>query len=147
MSLYFIKQTLQSLKKDYGTNGITLTKYTVGQVDYTTANPSNSVTSITVGGIVLPKSLNVSFLPKTTLSADKKTREFIINDPRCTEDWVKEGNYLTYLGERYNIKMSDYVEGYYYFVRATAIGDEPASQNNDKNQGLAIAQQHTVEVI
>ena len=91
MSLRFIKNTIDSLQRSYGTNNILLTRYIVGNVDFT---------------------------------IDKKGREFITNDPKCTSIWMKEGNYLTYLGERYNIKSSELIEGYYYFVRATAIGDE-----------------------
>ena len=137
MSLQFIKQTLRSLRKDYGTGEITLTRYKIGDVDFINAAPSNTITSIVVCGIALPKALNVAFLPKTTLTVDRKTREFIIDDPNCTADWVKEGNYITYQGERYNIKWSESVENYYFFVRATSAGDEAAEkQTGDSIQGL-----------
>ena len=125
MSLRFIKYAIDSLQRSYGTNNILLTRYIVGNVDFTIAKPTNTSESITIRAIPLPKTLNVAFLPKSSVfTIDKKGREFITNDPKCTSLWMKEGNYLTYLGERYNIKSSELIEGYYYFVRATAIGDE-----------------------
>lgn len=125
MSLRFIQRTLKSLQNSYGSNNIKLSKYTVGAVDFTTATPTNSVDTITIRGIALPKNLNVAFLPKMSpFTIDKKSREFVLTDPRVTADWVKDGNYLDYLGERYNIKSSEMLEGYYYFIRAIANGDE-----------------------
>jgi hypothetical protein len=146
MSLKFIKQTLKALQKEYGSGSITLSKYAAGAVDFTTATPNMTVTSIVVYGIAMPKTLNTLFLPKSLLDFDKKMREFIINDPACTADWVKEGNYLTYGGERYNIKWSEHVEGYYFNVKATAIGDEsPNSQQIVPDQQVSLSE--TVDVL
>ena len=125
MSMQFAKDAVRSLIEQYGTTKkLTLTMYTVGPVDFQNAAPNNGVDSITVSGIALPKTLNTVFLPRSTLPVDRKFRPFLIETRRCKRDWVKEGNYLTYLGERYNIKFSDVVEDIYYYILATSDGDE-----------------------
>lgn len=145
MSLSFVERTLKSLQRHYGVNDIRLTKYTVGTIDFTVASSTSGVQSITVRGIAMPKSLNVAFLQKFQTPTDKKSRDFLINDPTCTQEWVKEGNFLTYLGERYNIKMSETLENYYFFVSATSTGDEATSQNELHNHGLVFT--HSADAV
>lgn len=126
MSFHFARQTIKMLLRDYGTpKKITLTRYKIGSVNFQSASPANSVEHKIVTGIALPDNINAVFFAKSILPYDKKSRPFVISTVNCPADWVKEGNYLTYMGIRYNIKWSDALEGIYYYVIATADGDEP----------------------
>jgi hypothetical protein len=125
MSFAFAKQTIRMLLSQYGTSSkIKLTKYYVGETDFKNAEPNNGVETLDIFGIAMPKGLNVAFLQKSTFAIDKKSRVFLFGVDVCTQDWVKEGNYVTYLEERYNIKYSDYLEGIYFYVVASSAGDE-----------------------
>lgn len=127
MSMRFAKQTIKSLVREYGTTSkIILTKYIQGQHDFKNAATNNGVESLIVVGVALPKTLNSVFFQRSTLPYDKKLRPFLIQTSACLDEWVKDGNYLTYLDERYNIKHSDYLEGIYYYVLASSDGDEPS---------------------
>lgn len=128
MSLQFIKQTIRSLRQLYGTTKLVMTKYTVGVPDFTTATPANTVDMITVSGIVLPRNINAVFFPKSSpFVLDRTARQFIIEINKCSTEWVKEGVFITYLGERYNIKWADTLEGYYYYVVGSSAGEENAN--------------------
>lgn len=127
MSLYFLRETVESLKADYGTRNIILSKYVLGSIDFKTADVStNDVTQLTVKGIALPKSINTMFLSKTKdgFTWDKNSRSFILLSYKNLSEWVKEGQFIIYRKRQYNIKSSESVEDMYYYVQCTSVGNE-----------------------
>lgn len=127
MSLYFLRETVESLRADYGTCNIILSKYVLGPIDFKTANvQTNDIAKIEVKGIALPRSINTMFLSKTKdgFTWDKNSRNFILLSYKNLSDWVREGQYIVYRDKHYNIKSSESVEDMYYYVQCTSVGNE-----------------------
>jgi hypothetical protein len=133
MSLYFARQTIKRLLRDYGTREpITLTRYIKGDVDYANPIPANKTETLIVQGIAMPKNTNTVWFQRSTFTWDKNIRLFVILVTRTlTPDWLVEGANLTYQGQTFNIKSADLLEGVYYHVTATADGNESENRSFD----------------
>ncbi len=122
MSKEFINDVLYSLQRDYGCK-IELYKIISGDIDFTSGSAVNNKKAITIDAIDLPVDVARQFFrPPGHITFGKRVRQFIILTKHCPESWVKNGEFIGYLGVRYNIVESSTVENCYHHVIATAQG-------------------------